>query len=84
MFSDPHLHYPYALSNHAELEVLAQRQLAARAGQSVLPLLTLPLVVRLVAEAARNLSTKARAPRSFRARSWTEVSIPLRGEGSER
>lgn len=53
MVSDPHLHYPSALSDHTEHEAIAQRHLAARTGAPVGPPLTLPLVLRLVVEAAR-------------------------------
>lgn len=50
--SDPHLHFPYTLSDHAEREAIAQRHLAVRAGQPVVPLPTLPMVLRLLAMAA--------------------------------
>lgn len=52
MFSDAHLHLPYALSDHAEREAIAQRHLAARVQQPVMPLLTLPMALRLVVRAA--------------------------------
>lgn len=69
MMSDPHLHYPYALSDHAELEAIAQCQLAARAGEPALPLLTLPLVLRLLMRAVitrlgRRVHGSSAAPRS--------------------
>jgi hypothetical protein len=69
MMSDPHLHYPYVLSDHAELEAIAQGHLAARPGPPALPLLTLPLVLRLVVESAirhlgRRVHGSSAAPRS--------------------